>query len=479
MKKILLGILINILLSQSVYSNEKTEDYEFIDLSRHSRFKTFSNDKVKPTFNNNTVEWYYNPKSQHLSAFQQEDIINAFKNAMQSWSKVSGVIFSYKGITNNNIKAGNDEIITVGFWPENTYNKDFGNFSGTGASMWRTEEKKIFDGYIVLNAGDNGDPSVPNTLNDLEGLITHEVGHLLGIGHSDVEESIMYTKPYHSYDFQRTLRQDDINIARLLYPINEPVKPISGNPPICDAGLNPQTIKAGEGTTLWWWSDNVVSASINNGIGNVSVPSDFVWILPKETTTYTVTAKDANGATTTCQATLTVESETPVSGFPICEVGVDPQVISAGEGTALWWWADSVVSASINNGIGNASIPSDYKWIYPKETTTFTMIAKDSNGVPTTCQTTLTVESVNSASEPPICELGADPQVISAGEGTALWWWTDNVTAASISSTSKNSTVTLPSDYFWIKPSQTETYIMNAVAEDGTTSTCQTTVTVK
>jgi len=219
MKKILLGIMISVFTFQNVFANNEIKDYEFIHDSKNPKYITYSKDNIKPIFNNNTVEWYYNSKNQHLSAFYEEDIINSFKNAMNSWSNISGINFIYKGITDNNINSTNDKIITVGFWSESAFIREFGNFSGY-TRMWWSGDKKIYEGYIVLNAGNNGGSNEPTTLNDLEGLITHEIGHLLGIDHSDVEESIMYSNPYHSYNYQRTLRLDDIEIASLLYPSN-------------------------------------------------------------------------------------------------------------------------------------------------------------------------------------------------------------------------------------------------------------------
>lgn len=217
MKNILFGIMISTLVSQSIVASE-AKDYQFNNSQIQPRYVTFSNNNVKPTFSNNTVEWYYNNRNQHLSHFNESETINAFKSAMRSWSNISGVNFVYKGITSNNINVTNDKIITVGFWSEGSFINKYGKFSGYTSMFW--SGNNIYEGYIILNAGDNSDRSVPTSLNDLEGLITHEVGHLLGIDHSNVEESVMYSNPYHSYGYQRILRQDDINIATLLYPVS-------------------------------------------------------------------------------------------------------------------------------------------------------------------------------------------------------------------------------------------------------------------
>ena len=164
--------------------------------------------------------------------------------------------------------------------------------------------------------------------------------------------------------------------------------------PVCDTGVDPQTIKQGEGTALWWWmSDEVTSASINNGIGSLSPASssNYNWIYPAETTVYTMTANGAGGTSTTCETIIIVERQAEQNS-PVCEMGVDPQIINTGEGTALWWWSDNVISANIDNNIGLVATPSDYTWFYPTQTTTYTMSGVNASGVTTSCNATITVQ---------------------------------------------------------------------------------------
>ncbi len=178
-------------------------------------------------------------------------------------------------------------------------------------------------------------------------------------------------------------------IVRIDPNVSAPPPPVSA--PICSTGVDPQTIRQGEGTALWWWSDTVTSANINNGIGSVTIPSNFKWLYPAETTTFKMTAKGANGASTTCETTVVVEGQ-PIGNPPACEMGADPQIINAGEGSALWWWSQNVASASINNDIGSAAVPSDFTWFYPTQTKTYRMSAVGSNGDAVSCETTITVQ---------------------------------------------------------------------------------------
>ncbi len=165
---------------------------------------------------------------------------------------------------------------------------------------------------------------------------------------------------------------------------------INSAPPICETGVDPQIIRQGEGTALWWWSDAVTTASINQGIGSINVPSGYKWLFPTETTTYTMTGQGSNGTATTCKTTVVVEGQIEQNP-PVCELGADPQSIRLGEGSALWWWSDNLSSAKIDNGIGSVTTPSDYTWFFPTQTTTYTMKGVSATGVETSCKTTIVV----------------------------------------------------------------------------------------
>lgn len=67
------------------------------------------------------------------------------------------------------------------------------------------------DADIVMNIAQSW------TLPELEGIMTHEIGHALGLSHSDVSASVMYASPYHSTGYMNTLRGDDANGCAVLY----------------------------------------------------------------------------------------------------------------------------------------------------------------------------------------------------------------------------------------------------------------------
>jgi len=68
-------------------------------------------------------------------------------------------------------------------------------------------------------------------------------------------------------------------------------------PAISAFSATPQTITAGQSVTLSWSVSGATSISLNNGIGDVTYLTSKA-VTPTATTTYTLTAKNANGSTT-------------------------------------------------------------------------------------------------------------------------------------------------------------------------------------
>jgi len=78
---------------------------------------------------------------------------------------------------------------------------------------------------------------------------------------------------------------------------------------------NPINIAPGGHSTLSWQSRGAASLSIDNGVGAVTGPSGSTQVSPTQNTTYTITAADAQGNTTTAQATVSVGTNTGLSGI--------------------------------------------------------------------------------------------------------------------------------------------------------------------
>ena len=213
--RLVLSLLLFI--STLLFAEHPAPDYHFSnDTPTHLRYLTFDTHEPYAVYADNTLEWYYNAYNQSASIFSEEEVIATIKKAMAEWSHYADITFVYRGKTTNNINNTIDNMVTIGYWSEGAFIDTYGTYSGYSGIHWNNNS--IYEGYMILNAGDQGQAGTPQNLEELQGLITHEIGHLLGIGHSDVATSIMYANPYHSYLYQQTLRDDDINIVQLLYP---------------------------------------------------------------------------------------------------------------------------------------------------------------------------------------------------------------------------------------------------------------------
>jgi hypothetical protein len=217
--KIKLFYVIAWIFLSSIYLSAKTDNFCSwkAEQSINSRYITFDSSNKKPIFKDNTLNWYYNSIDyKGFSDFDKEKIITIIKKAMSSWSQYADIKFVYKGESPKYITNTNDETITIGFLNKNDFNDVCKKESfGCASSLWNSS-KIIYDGFIALN------PEHYHRISKLglQGLITHEVGHLLGIGHSDNKNSIMYAKPYHLASYQAKLRKDDIKAISSLYPLS-------------------------------------------------------------------------------------------------------------------------------------------------------------------------------------------------------------------------------------------------------------------
>ena len=140
----------------------------------------------------------------------------AFKQAVSSWNAVSALKVRYLETTNvqtdkNNVYFSNSE-------------EYFGGRAVLGVSVvsYYTKSGRIVESNILINTDLFNSKRFESKLLD---VMVHELGHGLGLSHSEVRGSTMF---YSQFSGQATLEEDDKSGAYALYPSGEVRGKISG-----------------------------------------------------------------------------------------------------------------------------------------------------------------------------------------------------------------------------------------------------------
>ncbi|GMI90137.1 matrix metalloproteinase [Hibiscus trionum] len=150
-----------------------------------------------------------------LPANELTDEVKAiFTSAFQKWSAVIPLTFTQ---TDSYFLAD----IRIGFYGgDHGDGEPFDGILGTLAHAFSPTSGRLhLDGeenWIV--SGDVTTASLPSAV-DLESVAVHEIGHLLGLGHSSVEDAVMYPS-ISSRTKKVELANDDIEGVQLLYGNN-------------------------------------------------------------------------------------------------------------------------------------------------------------------------------------------------------------------------------------------------------------------
>jgi YVTN family beta-propeller protein len=212
----------------------------------------------------------------------------------------------------------------------------------------------------------------------------------------------------------------------------------------------PYTIINGGSVVVHWSSVKAAGVTIDHGIGAVSASGSLA-VLPAETTTYSITATDAQGRTVTDHVTITVYQHPTVS------ITADSQAIIQGDEVTISWTsanADTVFMDWMGGNVEASGSFIDTPW----ETTTYTVTATGPGGTATE-SVTVTVY------EPPDVTISAHPSTIYVGQSSTLTWDSSNADHVSIDNgigdVDAGGTLT-------VSPAQTTTYTITATGPGGT-----------
>ena len=153
--------------------------------------------------------------------------------------------------------------------------------------------------------------------------------------------------------------------------------------PTVTLSASPNSIIGGQKSTLSWSAQNATKLTIDNGIGDVAVPSGTKDVTPTATTTYTITATGAGG-TANATATVTVQQQLGIT------LTAKPTSIAAGQSSTLTWTSQAATSVDIQPDVGTVNLNGSAD-VKPTQTTTYTATAHDASGATKTATATVTI----------------------------------------------------------------------------------------
>jgi len=212
----------------------------------------------------------------------------------------------------------------------------------------------------------------------------------------------------------------------------------------------PQAIAQGGSAALHWDTLRAEAVSIDQGIGAVDASGTRAVSL-HETTTYTITAHDAQGRTVSDQVTVVVHQP------PLVSFTAQPEGIAQGQSAVLSWSCANADTLTLQP-MGWTVSPSGSYTVRPEETTTYGIVATGPGGT-TTASATVTVH------QPPAVSISADPLTIYAGQAATLFWTSTGADQVTLDNGigALASSGSLP-----VSPNRTTTYTVTATGPGGT-----------
>lgn len=174
-------------------------------------------------WDNGQVFWVYNASDAPGGFTNDVEVLGWLQDALESWQGTCGVTFFSAGIDNSaDIDDMTDGVVVF------EWDAGIGSAAGLAGPFFSTPPATLtakgfhpyLDGTLRLNplvfelTGAESPAQVANNFRAFTDTVLHEVGHLIGLGHSDEPKSRMYANPYNSLP---ALRADDIDGCRSMY----------------------------------------------------------------------------------------------------------------------------------------------------------------------------------------------------------------------------------------------------------------------
>jgi hypothetical protein len=144
-----------------------------------------------------------------------DDLEQAVAAAFDTWSWVEGtdVAFVPHDVDSASDESAHDLVNVVWFdaaWPEDEP-------AIALASTWATADGALLGFDIRLDAFTDWSTTGDAGAYDLQAALTHEIGHTLGLEHSDLEDATMFGVHARGEDWRRALHPDDEDALHHMY----------------------------------------------------------------------------------------------------------------------------------------------------------------------------------------------------------------------------------------------------------------------
>ena len=237
---------------------------------------------------------------------------------------------------------------------------------------------------------------------------------------------------------------------------SEVVVTVAAEPPsdprIVRFASSPTNIVLGQSTTLSWTTEGATEVNIS-GIGRVD-SSGSRMVSPTQTTTYTLTARGADGRQVAAPLIVTVgDAQVP----RVLHFAAVPASIAPGQSTQLCWQVENATELSISPSVGGGLEGSACATVTPSETTSYTLTARNAAG-----QITATAV-VAAGAQVRITSFNANPAFSSmAGSPVTLNWTTEGATSVTLTGVDAAPGTLSVNGSFVVRPITNTTYTLTA-----------------